>query len=342
MSQQRPAQLILGVLALAAASAIGRLEWLIAYADSDDGSVKVLQLEQLPFGPSARRPLTTEPVAALLPRMNALTPEERERIGMALTWYRRALFEGNPSDQFAAAWTGLETLNPSIKAKRGLPQEGAIRKCPKCDADVITAPTSGGIKAAVIASGGDPAWRRANAFRRALVHGTHALSELAPTAPEAARDVLDALRRGLLELLDVPPEELDHFKRSPMAVPDAHRLQVSYRMRPLRADEIPVGENYPRLGLRDAAGTRERGLDGLIHENVRHDWAIRDFSGVVDGPMETLLVTSRDPDDKNAKGEIGQSIISKATGEKVVVEPDSDITGNADTIAEEAASSDGE
>jgi hypothetical protein len=145
LARARPAaQRIIDVVTFSSGAAAGSLVPVIAYVQLSETSCEVIQYHDLPIAPIARRGLTKERVQTLVSKMNEIADEDRMRLTLGINWYGKAVRSTNLFDAFTSAWTGLETINPLLKNRYGLPRDKVTRKCPNCDADVVVSPTSSG------------------------------------------------------------------------------------------------------------------------------------------------------------------------------------------------------
>jgi hypothetical protein len=314
-----PASVIVSLISFANGAAAGSLRPLIAYVERSDGGCDVSQHAEWPIEPSARRMLTKERMDPIVARMNGLLDEERDRVLRALDWYRKALTETNVFDRFAALWIGLESINPLLIKRRDLPTTQTIRKCPKCGEPVVTMDTIAGISDLLERHFGEDERKTVRRFRQEFMHSIQPLKKIAGDADSSAKTAREALRIGLLELLNASPDEVKLLTNTPMRLPTKNQVRYDYRMQPLRITTVPPGQATPRLESRRVAGERTLDPDGRTRERIVHEIELHDFAGEIPPPLEMrVAIPSADPDDRRRSFEMKSfEIISKDTGEVV-------------------------
>lgn len=299
--------------------AAGSLRPLIVYVERPDGGCDVLQFDDWPVDSSSRRMLRTDVMRMLVPRFNGLLARDRDRVTRGLDWYRKALTETNLFDRFSAAWTGLESINPLLVDRRSLSTTMTRRTCENCDAPIPDSAQSAGTKDLILRRMDENTWHRLYRFRQGLMHSTKRFKDLISEASECSRLALEALRIGLLELLDAAGDFGSGPASSPMRLPERNRVEYGYVMRPLQLPTIPLGQSYPRIGLVRHSATRTKTAEGRTVEHVVHDMELLDYGGEVVPPlMYGVSMPSADPDDPNRRIEMSSfEIRSKDTGDVI-------------------------
>lgn len=314
-----PASMMVSLMSFASGAASGSLRPLIVYVERTDGGCDVAQFAEWPIDPSARRMLTKERMDPVVTLMNGLPIEDRARVLRAVDWYRKALAETNVFDRFAALWIGLESINPVLIKRRSLPTTQTIRRCPKCGEPVVTMDTIAGISDLLERHFGADERKTVRRFRQEFMHSTQPLDEILGDADSSAKTAREALRTGLLELLDASKEEATVLSSTPMRLPERNRVRYDYRMQPLRIVTIPPGQATPRIEVRRFTGERTQEPDGRTRERIVHELELHDFAGEVPPPFEMrIAIPSADPDDARRRFEMTSfEIVSKDTGEAV-------------------------
>jgi len=162
-------------------------------------------------------------------------------------------------------------------------------------------------------------WHRVYRFRQGLMHSTKRFKDLIGEAPQCSMSAVEALRIGLLELLDAAGDIGLGPASSPMRLPERNRIEYGYVMRPLQLPTIPLGQTYPRIGLARHSATRSTTAEGRTLEHVVHDLDLLDYGGEVVPPLRYgVSIPSADPDDPNRHMEVRSfEIRSKDTGDVI-------------------------
>jgi hypothetical protein len=307
----------LALLSFGSSAAVGHLRPFVAYAQRDDDGCDVAQFDDWPLEPHARRMVKNEPMQALITKFNSLAEDDRGRVFRGLDWYRKALGETNVFDRFGAAWIGLEALNPRLRTRRGLPTTRQVT-CKNCGA-VTEVPDVTGAMDLVTRRFGEDEANHMRRFRQEFMHSTRPLNEVESDARRATKTAVEALRLGLLELLDVSAdEEALLLQATPMRLPERNRVRYGYWMRPLRIATVPLGQACPRIGLKSFSSERSQDADGRTKEHIVHELELLDFRGgeIPQGLDLNIAIPSADPDDKARRFELSKfEVVSKETGE---------------------------
>ncbi len=313
-----PASRILSLLTFASAAAAGSLRPFVAYAERSDDGCDVAQFDEWPLEPNARRMLKKERVKALIARSNGLSERERGRVARGLDWYRQALTETNVFDRFSATWIGLESINPLLRERRGLPTTRLIA-CKSCGALNEAPDNISGLIDLVTRRFGEDEATHVRRFRQQFMHSTRPLHELVDDARRATKTAVDALRLGLLELFNSSPDEVELLRATPMRLPERNQVRYGYRMRPLRIATVPPGQACPRIGLRRFTAERALAESARTKEHIVHELELLDFKGDVPSPFQLdVAIPSADPDERDRKFELSSfEFISKETGEVI-------------------------
>jgi hypothetical protein len=304
------------LLAFGAVVAAGPIRPLISYVERLDRGCDVLQFEAWPVDSSSRRVLRTDVMRVLTPRFSGLPENDRDRVTRGLDWYRKALSETNVFDRFSAAWTGLESINPTLVSRRSLSTTRNDRACERCGTPITDSAQSAGAKELILRRMDETTWHKVYRFRQGLMHSTKRFSELIRDAPDCSRLALQALRIGLLELLEATADFETLPTSSPMRLPERNRIEYEYVMQPLQLPMIPLGRAYPRIGLSAHAATRTKTEDGFTSQHVVHDLELLDFHGELVPPLRYgVSIPSADPDTPRRGFQVTSfEIRSKETG----------------------------
>ena len=293
---------VLSSLSFVAATGAGPLEPLAIFSEALEGC-RLRQFIELPLGPGASRVIPAGRLQQVLPAIDELVGDPRERAYTAMSWYRKAALERQPIDAFTAAWLGLETLNALLAQHYGVANEETVRECPKCGEPVITAATSAGIRELLTRFGGRELWQRARRRRVALLHAVRPLAEVHEELPQLARTFANALRRAVLLILDIPEDKLADFEATPMPIPRRHRVRIDVLLPNYRIADVPRGPRYPSMRLH-AMPTATRSTDGKqTVENVETQWELVNFPGERYKFSWTIEPDS-DPDDAAAAADV--------------------------------------
>lgn len=149
------------------------------------------------------------------------------------------------------------------------------------------------------------------------MHSLRTFGEILEDTRLATHTVVDALRRGLLELLGATETERSELAAAPMRLPERNHVQFSYAMRPLTIAAIPIGQRTPRIGLRRYEARREPEESGRTREHTVHEFELHDFAGEIPPPLELIVaIPAADPDDPGRHMELTSfEIVSKETNE---------------------------
>lgn len=299
-SAQNASTWILNLLCFVAATGHMRVEPLVTYEDKGE-DVRAYQVTETPIVSIARRNLDAEGVQVLWDRINSLPVDGHDRLFRALAWFAKAADERVHLDRFVSAWSGLETINPSLQDKYGLPRS-TTPLCKTCGAELPSAfSTSGITKALELAERGDLA-RIARRKRVALLHGTDSVAVLMDGMEELSNALVQALRAGIRALLDVADEEWKAFGRSAMMRSRPPRMHPDYDIVGMSLDQVPPGEAYPHLAVADLGVLRER-VDGVTKQTVTPRFEHRHFTQLT-REFRFGVEADRDPDDPGATVEI--------------------------------------
>jgi hypothetical protein len=279
------ADLTFGVLATVHGSAIATPRFERAF-DTSEGIVdrELIQRLELPRKIQVRRKYRHPDFSLVYEHLNRASPDVQQLILVGFHWYRKALMEQFPADQFANLWTALEALNPVLKGKHDLPQEQTVRSCPECHSPVISSPTLAGVEYALTRLIGENKnlWRKANGVRQSLFH-RGMLGAVTECLPALRKAVFAAL----LDCLDIPANERPKLFRQPVGV--TTEAFVVAKTKILGFPDNRLGAPLPqfRLAVDDAStfhgddGTRNEkfsltislvGAEGYEHSSITLDW----------------------------------------------------------------------
>jgi hypothetical protein len=240
----------------------------------------------------------------VLDGLNKASSDTIERIIPALHWFRKALTETIPADQFRNLWTALETLNPLVKVKHGLPIEKPVRACPNCGASVVMEPTSAGIKYALTDLIGESgqAWAKANKTRKGL---DHAIGHMTAVQDDAIA-CLPLLRRAVLtavfNLLDLPHDQHAALIRAPLGF-----LRDAYMISRVTILDFPqdrvmnrTTRPYFRFTLSEPpiTGMTE---GGLRKQSTKSKIDLIGAEGFKYSGLKTTTIFEKDPENEQAK-----------------------------------------
>ncbi len=182
-------------------------------------------------------------------KLDAHLAKGGSRLHQAVGWHRKALLESNVFDQFMNVWTGLEVLNGPAKAKYGLPKERPLRVCEDCGHPVEMIPTNDGIRYIVEHLAGAPAsvFRRAGRIRVELVHGVGDLGSLASGAGELLPLLRRALVVGILDMIDVPRDQLPALLREPFMSGPGPYIEILASLTGLTTEDILTKGLFPHF-----------------------------------------------------------------------------------------------
>lgn len=289
---QRVLEQLESALAFVMAAGVSHSKPLIAF-EREDGHVTALQYEQLPVVAAVRRHLDPDRLRAFWDRLQACDPAYRERVDRAIAWYRKGAFEDLLLDRFQSWWVALEALNPLIQAKYDLSTTGPARPCPSCGTAIPGGPVSSGVRFVIERAGGAQLWRAVSDARNDVVHARRQLGEVAGAMDTLLPQLSQIVREAVLDVLDVPLDRRPQFTGSDLSVPREYQHRVGYRFRDLKPNDIPRGQDYPRLKLAEVRAERKE-VDGRTHERVAPIYkATEDPVAVFSEELEVVV----DPDD---------------------------------------------
>jgi hypothetical protein len=215
------ADTVLNILSLVHGSAVSPPNFDRVIIDATPGTLdrKIVQILVLPKLIKPRRGFSEEQFLTVWEHLNKAPPKHQPRISMALHWYRKALLEPVPSDQFGNLWSALETLNPVLKEKNNLlPDEQIVRRCSSCGAPVNTVPTLRGVEYALTDLINEPkeTWQLVHRARRGLQHPPSNMEPVFKDVLASLPVLTRAVPIAIFEVLDVPAEKRAMLTRMPL------------------------------------------------------------------------------------------------------------------------------
>lgn len=235
--------------------------------DFSPGTVDREILQYLPFpyriGPS--RKFSRDVFSILWDCLEATKPENRSRIHRAIRWYRKALLEYDPLDQFLNLWIGLEVINELVKRKYRLPQEKPTRSCPSCGQSVVLEPTLAGVEHVVLKLSRYPqkTWRSILDMRQQLAHGFGKIADLDKKVDDLIPVLRKSLLIGILDLLNVPENLRPRIMRKPLGHIPKPYFKAQSVLYKLPLEDIISGKSNPRFELVNFNVTTKRTKKGL-------------------------------------------------------------------------------
>jgi hypothetical protein len=296
---------LLDMLALAHGVALSDPEPVLAIAHPTDAKVQAFAqfIAELPVEYPLRRFFAADRFGPLFTALDGLTDERaKDRIRRAMTLFRRHLLDKDPVDAYEDLWEALETLNPLIQARHGLPttQEGG--KCAVCGQSIET-PTATGIRHAIVALGqnDEKLWKELRALRVGIVHGKLAHKDAAPRTLAALPHLQAALARAVVDLLSLPAELSTLLSRKPLrpgalaqALMVAEIHTDSPRL-PTEPGEVP----FAIPSAKTSAATGDTSQPGRRTLTFDFSWTLHNLLGELRDIQIDLLI-AKDPEDEGA------------------------------------------
>lgn len=151
----------------------------------------------------SRRTLDHQLLTLLIDMTMKLKPDDRERVGRAIQWYRIGSMTPNVFDKFNCFWIGLEALNPILQEKFSVGNDPI--KCPKCEYEWVPTPTVSGIRTFIQTNipEGRELYRRFHNLRVDLVHSRKGLGTLRKEVVDLVPRISEVLFRAICFLLGI-------------------------------------------------------------------------------------------------------------------------------------------
>ncbi|MGH7800244.1 MAG: hypothetical protein ACREOW_06375 [Thermodesulfobacteriota bacterium] len=212
---------------------------------------EILQYLPFPYRVGPSRKFNRDVFSILWKYLEESNSENRSRIHRAIRWYRKALLEYDPLDQFLNLWIGLEVINELVKRKYELPYEKPTRSCPSCGNAVVLQPTLAGVEYVVVELSKYPqiTWRSILDVRQQLAHGFGKIADLDRKVDDLIPVLRKSLLIGILDLLNVPENLRSRIIREPLGYIPKPYLKVQSVLYNLPIEDIISGKSNPRFEL---------------------------------------------------------------------------------------------
>ena len=263
---------------------------------------EILQYLPLPSRIRPSRKFREEAFTVFWDHLEGMPPEEKTRILRAIRWYRKAIIEDDPFDQFMNLWTGIEVINESVKRKYKFPHEKPLRSCPSCGTAVLVQPTLSGIEYLVVNlhEQAKETWHRILEVRNGLVHGFGELNYLINEMRTLIPVLRNALLKGVLDLMGMTKENRLSLLREPLRnVPRPHGI-ASALIHNLPIEDILSGKASPRLEIVKTEVTTRMDEKGMKHEKEQFSLKLQGYEGSW-SPQWLQVVAEKDPEDVAAE-----------------------------------------
>lgn len=232
----------------------------------------MMQVLSLPFNTPSARVFSPETFGqfheAISNRDNQALVENEHRITRAARWYRKGILEQELFDQYQNFWTALEALKIVLNRKYEIPNDYRTEHpCEHCGKGRMV-PTEGGILKLIERAGYRPElWPRLRKVRNEISHGFEPLDKIAKKAQEMTPVLQRLVLFGLLEVLDIPDDEMSKFLRDPNFFVGSPIMRVEVLLKSVPHGEI-TADVMPRLqciGVRhEISSERETQATGAL------------------------------------------------------------------------------
>ena len=271
--------------------------------DISPGNVdrEILQYLSFPYRVGPSRKFSRDVFSILWNCLEAANPENRSRLHRAIRWYRKALLEYDPLDQFLNLWIGLEVINELVKRKYRLPYEKPTRSCPYCGKAVVMEPTLAGVEHVVVELSKYPqkTWHSVLNVRHQLAHGFGMIADLDKKVDDLIPVLRKSLLVGILDLLNVPENHRSRIMRKPLGHIPKPYLKVQSVLYNLPLQDIISGKSSPRFELVNSNVTTKRTKNGLKFQLTDLKVELRGCQ-VVCSPPSFEVAYPMDPEDPSA------------------------------------------
>lgn len=184
-----------------------------------------------------------------------------DRIGRAMSRYRKSLLETDVLDKFFNLWQGLESLNSVLQKLWKLPDQTA--RCQHCG-KLNNIPAAVGIRRLIedYIPNGTEVWKEVRGIRNGLSHSFESLNALKQKAEPHLRTLETALIKGVLVLLNIPESEWNKWLQKPVTNTPPLRLIVEVLLHEPDINKLTTGEQHPQFQLDNLILNSFKGSDG--------------------------------------------------------------------------------